>query len=219
VEELNKQSKEHFTEQRWADFVRGLASDRERREIELHLETCDGCQLIANRLGLVVRMGASESVLEVPEDTVQRARLVFESSPGTGWTESFPTLVAELVSSTREDWQLAGVRSAEGNLEGSAGDRLLFRAGDYSVDLKVEPPSTADRGEIIGQISNDEDRTESLEGVLVQMVVLGRTIGETETNRFGEFLMDYPRKSATLRFVLKHRGQRIDLALAPVNFT
>ena len=103
-----------------------------------------------------------------------------------------------------------------GSVEGAApaGDRLLFRAGDYSVDLKLEPPSASDAGEIIGQIANLEDHAANMDGVLVQMVVSGNTIGETSTNRFGEFLMEYPSKAtATLRFALKHHGQRIDLPL------
>jgi hypothetical protein len=94
---------------------------------------------------------------------------------------------------------------------------MIFQAADYAVYLKVEPLLGGEAAEIIGEIANERDREESMEGIPVQMVARGETIGESATNRFGEFFIEYPvRKHATLRFALKARGQRIDLRLGPV---
>jgi hypothetical protein len=113
------------------------------------------------------------------------------------------------------EWRLAGVRSGASDAVDPARDRMLFRAGDYSIDLKLEAPAGGEGGEIVGQLSCASPQPESVNGVLVQMVSgRGRTLGETTTNRFGEFFVDYAgQKNVTLRFALKARNQRIDLPL------
>ena len=91
---------------------------------------------------------------------------------------------------------------------------MLFRAAEYAVYLKVEPLLGGEAAEIVGEIVNETEQRENLEGIPVQMVARGQTLSETATNRFGEFLLEYPiRKRTTLRFALKSRGQRIDVPL------
>lgn len=221
--------KVHFSEQQWSDFVRGVSEGQGAREIQAHLASgCDACRATAHRFEAVARFAVADSALPVPGDIVQRAREIFQTTSQSGshsgshsaWIDSLQSVVAELVASARMDWQLAGVRSLEGDITECVGDRLLYRAGDYAVDLKLDPPSTGERGELIGQITNERDHLESLADVLVQIVVLGQTLGETATNRFGEFVIEMPpanRKSATLRFALKHSGQRIEIPLDPKN--
>jgi hypothetical protein len=81
------------------------------------------------------------------------------------------------------------------------------------VDLKLESAPHG-RLEIVGQIARESDPQESLEGLVVQVVLSRGTVCETATNRFGEFLIESAHeKKATLRLGLKHRGQRIDLPL------
>ena len=213
--------RDHFSEQRWSDFVRGLADDAHHHEIQSHLDSgCQLCCAIERQLRSVAKLGASDRALDIPAEAVARARGLFDpahssaavASTSTKWMDSLTPILAELVSSVRADWQLAGVRSSSA---GVSGDRMLFRAGDYSVDLELEPPLDHEAGEIIGQIANERNADDTLEGIPVQMVVSGRILGETSTNSFGEFLMDYPaKKRVSLRFALKDRGQRIDLSLA-----
>jgi hypothetical protein len=217
VKELQKNA--HFDDQRWVDFVRGIAAEAVQKEMQTHLDSgCPSCRATFSWMGSVATLAAADSAILVPEDVVQKARELFVASPApAGWIETLESIAAELISEVRWDWQPTGVRSGGASAETPVGDRLLFRAGDYAVDLKIEPPSVSDAGEIIGQIANQVDQQENLEGVVVQMVVLGRTLGETATNRFGEFLIEYPTgKKATLRLALKHRGQRIDLPLKAV---
>ena len=211
----NADRREHFPDQQWSDFARGLLGEAEHRQMKSHLALgCAACRAIADRFGSVARLAANDQSLVIPQALVQCAISLFEPAPSTGWLETLEVLVGQLIPSPGRDWQLACVRSGEGMAGQSTVDRLLFRAGDYSVDLQLDPPSAGEAGEIVGQIANDQDRSESLEGILVQMVAVGRTIGETSTNRFGEFLMDFPsQKKATLRFALRHSGKRVDLPL------
>jgi len=210
---INRPGGNHFSERQWGDFVRGLASETDTPDMQTHIDSgCSECRSMAERLGAVARLAATDRGLDIPAEVVARAQAIFDPVSPQGWIETLQSIAAELVSSVSADWQPAGVRSA--GTASDAQDRLLYRAGDYFVELKLEPPSAGEAGDIVGQIANEHDPGERLEGVLVQIVVSGRTLGETSTNRFGEFLMDYPaKKSAVLRFALKHSGRRIDLPL------
>ena len=208
---------EHFSDGLWADFARKTGSEEDRREMQAHLDAgCQPCGAIAQGLDAVVRMAVNERMLVIPQEMVDRAKEIAGAAPSaSGWIENLTALVAQLIQSSPLDWQPAGVRSA-GDSFGRVGDRLLFRADDYAVYLKVEPLLGGEAAEIVGEIVNERELEESLEGIPVQMVSRGQTLSETATNKFGEFLIEYPiRKNATLRFALKHRGQRIELPLGP----
>lgn len=217
-EKVKNSSEDHFSEPQWVDFVRGVSEDPVQAEMQGHLDSgCAVCKASVSWLRAVSSMAAAER-LEVPPDVVRRAGEVFAAPPAkAGWMDELEAIAAELISNVRLDWHPAGVRSVTASEEALGGSQLLYRAGDYTVDLRIEPPSAQDPGEIIGQIANERNRQENLDGLVVQMVVLESTLGETVTNRFGEFLIEYPRrKKAILRLALKHLGQRIDLSLEPL---
>ncbi len=206
---------EHFSEAMWADFARNVGSGERRAEMQSHLEGgCLRCRGIADRLTAIVRMAANERNLLIPQDFIERAKGISQAVPEqSGWIENLNVIVAHLIGTGPPDWQPAGVRSVEGD-PGAASGRMIFQAEDFAVYLKVEPLPGGEAVEIIGEIANEHAREESMEGIPVQMVAKGETLSESATNRFGEFLIEYPaRKSATLRFALRNRGQRIDLPL------
>jgi len=160
-------------------------------------------------LNEIVYIAAEEaSLADVPDEVVTRAQGIFCPPERRTWAERLEPLIANLVLEIRPEWQVAGVRS------GAVGSgRLLYRAGDYAVDLRLEPlgPEGSD---IVGQIESEREPKDNLEGVVVQVVASGRTLGETETNEFGEFMIERPEDGkAVLRIVLSHCGHRIDLPL------
>jgi hypothetical protein len=200
----------HFRDELWSDFVRKVVTPADEAAMRAHLDA--GCALCARTvevLGAVARFGAEESSFEVPEDVTARARALFEPrGAGNSWTEKLERKIAELIWVTQPGWQPQGVRSA-----GESGPRMLYRSGEYSVDLSIETQAGAP-GEIVGQIANERDQDEDLGGILVQVVTTGRTLSETATNQFGEFIIEYPAaKHTVLRLALRHRGQRIDVPL------
>ena len=206
---------EHFSSTLWADFARNLANDGDRHKMQAHLDAgCEECRAIVDRFAAVAKMALNERTLVVPEDIVDRAKQIARTAPAPpGWIENLSAITARLVESSSLALQPAGVRSSV-EAAASIGDRMLFRAADYAVYLKVETLLGGETAEIVGEIVNEREHEENLEGIPVQMVARGRTLSETATNRFGEFLIEYPiRKSALLRFALKERGQRIDLPL------
>ncbi len=205
----------HFSEELWADFARGVANKEARHSLQAHLNAgCEQCRATVDHFGAVARMAPNERLLAIPEEWVQQARAIASAEPASsGWIENLTVIVGHLIDTQPLDWQLAGVRSQPGE-SGPAGGRMVFRAADYAVYLKVEPLMGHGESEIVGEIVNERERGESMEGIPVQMVSRGQTLSESATNRFGEFLIGAPvRKNVTLRFALKSRGQRIDLQL------
>lgn len=209
---------EHFGDALWVDFTRNVGSEEDRGKIQAHLDAgCEQCLAIANRLSAVARMAANERKLVIQQELVEQALEIADAAPAkSGWIENLTVIVAHLIEEGPLDWQPAGVRSLAENPV-AAGSRMVFRAAGYAVYLKVEPLPGGESAEVIGEIANERERGESMEGIPVQMVARGQTLSESATNRFGEFLIEYPiRKNATLRFALKHRRQRIDLPLGTV---
>ena len=200
---------EHYTVEQWADYVRGLGKPEGRERMRTHLEAgCDECKSAVRWLQEVARIGALEAEMELSEEAIQRARILFRAPEPRDWIERLKQLAAELVFEAAPGWQPEGVRSAAG-----LGQRMLYQAGDYSVDLMLEPPEFED-WDIIGQIANRADPADNLEGTVVQILSGGETVGETEANRFGEFVIAQPQtKRAILRLALKRQGKRIDLPL------
>jgi hypothetical protein len=204
----------HFSDELWADFARHLGSEELQDELQAHLDGgCELCRGTANRFLAVASMALNERMLVVPQELVERAKKIARTVPSSGWIENLTAIVGHLIDSRPLDWQPAGVRSGSGNA-GPAGGRLMFRAADYAVYLKVEPLLGGEEAEIIGEIANEGKNEGSMEGIPVQMVARGRIFSESATNRFGEFLIGSPiRKNVTLRLALKEQGQRIDLPL------
>lgn len=204
----------HFSDAEWADYSRGVSSPTLRAQFEKHLQSgCDQCREQQVFLQQVQRSAAASAT--VPDEIVQRAQALFDRPPRLNWIDKLQALTAELISHSPLEYHPAGVRSVAPDVQSRKGQRLLFRAGVYLVDLKLDSPLTAEAAEIIGQISNSSDEYESFENVLVQMEVSGRVVLEAPANRFGEFLLVHPLKQnhTTLRLGLQKAGLRIDVPL------
>jgi hypothetical protein len=184
----------------------------------LHLQTeCEQCRRTLDWLQSLTRNAAS-TLHDPPAHLLTQAKAIFpsvrqrqEQRSIRNWFEDFETLLASLVMVNAADLRPQGVRSGSAS---SAAERLVYKAGDYTVDLTMdEGVRFGQAGEIIGQI-NDEAGETPLEGIVVQLQSGGKVLGETETNAFGEFLLQRPsRKPATLRFAVRSRRQKVELRL------
>lgn len=205
----------HFSDADWADYVRGLGSEELRLRLQAHLESeCDPCRLQFQFLQRVVQSAAAD-VVPIPDDVVLRAQGLFDRPKPKNWVQTLQALPAILLSRSPLELHPAGVRSLAPGVLTEPGERLLFRAGVYLLDLKVDSPQTSGMTEIIGQISNSTDENEIWDNVLVQMEISGHVVLEARTNRFGEFLLAHPLKQhrVTIRLGLQAAGFRIDIPL------
>lgn len=198
----------HFSAEEWSDYVRGLSPPGERTQMQEHLDSgCEPCRATVGWLTEIAILAAQDVAVEPPEQVVMRAHAIFTAPEPRDWIERLEQLAAELVFDSERDLQPAGVRSVE-----SGAVRLLYRAGDYSIELMLEPAEGS--CEIIGQIANETNQSDDLNGAVVQIVSAGQTLGETETNQFGEFMIEQPdSRSAILRVAVKRYGKKIDLPL------
>jgi hypothetical protein len=204
-------SEKHYSDEQWADFVRSLTAPAEHLTMQSHLDAgCDSCRQIVHFLTMVEKTATTDSTYTVPQALVEQATLLFQPrEAASNWTDRLLEMPLTLVWQQQQDWAPQGVRSA-----GVEGNRIMYRAGDYSLDLNLET-APGEPGEIVGQIVNDREVAQSLENLLVQVISGGKAVGETTTNRFGEFIITIPQQGkAVLRFALPHVGQRIDV---PVN--
>mgnify|MGYP001221647323 CR=1 FL=1 len=206
----------HLSVQQLVDYVRQLAPAASQELIREHLRSCAACRASVEAFEPLVALAASDAQTEVPVEAISRAQAIFEPRPADrSWIEGLQALVAELVFDNGLQLHRVGVRSSA--QAGSGAIRhLTYRAGEYNVDLQTETTGGGEV-EIVGQVAPLQSRGQNLEGALVQVIVGGKTVGETETNRFGEFLLGRPFKLAgTLRIVLRQAGCRIELPLRQV---
>jgi hypothetical protein len=71
------------------------------------------------------------------------------------------------------------------------GWQALYRAGNCSLDLRVEPELASTRAAVIGQISNHIIPENQMENIPVYLKSGKSVVAETRSNRFGEFQMEY----------------------------
>ena len=80
---------------------------------------------------------------------------------------------------------LAGVRSA-----GSASQQVLYGAGTYRIDVRIEPQMDSDKVILVGQVLNSADPDERLADVSVTLSKGRKVLAESTTSQFGEFQIE-----------------------------
>ena len=195
----------HFSAEQLIDYARGLTPAAEAAAMAAHVTDCPNCRQTLTWLSRAWQ-AASSGEPEVPAVLVARAKALFQPQPAErGWLETLRELTAVLVSQSAPELLPEGVRG--GGLAG----QFRFQAGPYVVDLSMEqgPPP-----EIVGQLANQANPQEALGGALVEVRSGQRTLGATETNQFGEFIVDRPAaRDLALAIALREAGARIVIPL------
>jgi len=180
----------HYAIDQWADFTRGLKAGAELAEMQAHLESgCAKCRELAE---FTTRLSATCSSLvadAVPESTVRLARAIFpiqaKDRPKRG-----NRLPVELIFDSFLVPSPAGLRAAW-----QVGWQGLYRAGDCSVDLRIEPELKSERAAVIGQITNHVMPELEMGNLPVCLRAGKQVVAETVSNRFGEFQMEYDQQA------------------------
>ena len=71
----------------------------------------------------------------------------------------------------------------------------LYRAGDCSLDVRIEPEMKSAGAALVGQIANHVLPDAEMANVQVRLVAGKSVVAETRSNRFGEFQMEYQQGS------------------------
>lgn len=177
---------DHFDITRWTDYVRGLGDRSQRETMERHLnEGCESCARLAALLHRVCQETAGEHA--VPDHLVLAAKAVFPGKPDADTSPqwlSLPRLSAELVFDSRAGMALEGARTAYESMA-----QMVYRAGDYSIELQVECEPESATLALVGQVIHKAAVDEPLAGVPVLLMAGKRQMAATRSNRFGEFCL------------------------------
>lgn len=201
---------EHFSEQIWADFVRGIGQPETNREVEVHLAGCSECQAAWEVWKKVVAIANNEPTFAPPDGVVRMAKQEFAA------TQVFKPSAWKLAKLQFDSFSQplpAGVRSG-----GSAGRQLIFDAETTMVDLALEMRPQSKTISLVGQVV-DKSRAK-VAPRKVSIILWTETalpLAETSANEFGEFQLEFAARDR-LRISVEIVGRK-PIRIPPINLT
>ncbi len=180
----------HYAIDQWADFTRGIQAEAIRQEMQTHLsDGCAKCRELSDFTSRLTGICTSLTKDPVPDFMVRLARAIFpvrmQNRPKRG-----NRLPIELIFDSFLMPSPAGLRSTW-----QVGWQGLYRAGDCSVDVRIEPELKSQRAAVIGQITNHLTPDSQMENLPVCLRAGKLVVAETLSNRFGEFQMEYEQQA------------------------
>jgi hypothetical protein len=137
------------------------------------------------RLGSAIQ---GMTMVAVPDEVLAKARAIFPAPFRE--PRRMVRLAAQLIYDSFLAPAPAGLRSTW-----QVGWQGMYRAGDCSLDLRIEPELRSLRASVIGQISNHESPDVRMADIQVCLKSGRLVVAETRSNEFGEFQMEYEQQS------------------------
>lgn len=188
----------HFGEQDWIEFTRDRVAPERHDAMQQHLDAgCEACWKALELWRHTLEIADREAGYEPPESAVRFVKGAFALYKPAG-AGSRVREMAQLILDTFQQPILAGVRSTSPPTR-----QLLYKAGPFHIDVRLEPLPGSSRLSLVGQVM---DATQSGKG-LGELPVILRS-GEqrkvrTKTNHFGEFQLEFePAEELHLSFEL-----------------
>ena len=199
----------HYGIAQWVDFARGVTLEQEGRTMREHLATgCLECGPFAEFCDKLARVCLALAPYRAPEAAVRNARAIFPMR----WPDRPKGAVRIPVESIYDSFLVpvaAGMRASW-----QVGWQGLYRAGDCSLDLRIEPELQSSRAAVIGQISNHTVPETEMANIPICLRSGRMVVAETLSNRFGEFQMEYEQQGRLqLCIYLDGGARRIQLPL------
>lgn len=205
------QATNHFDLGRWTDYVRGIPADDAAETMTHHLDECVLCSLTVELLKRADETARLDRSFEPPPEVVENAVRIFPATTGVEWQvwAGLRRLVAGLVSSGVGEPATAGVRSL-----GAASRHVVYKAGQYSIDLQVDSDPDVSSVAMTGQIADSDAPDIPIGNTRVVLLSGGRLLASTGTNEFGEFSLQYkPSDDLCLLLPIEETGEYIELQL------
>src|SRR5262245_17311243 len=146
-------------------FLEGNLAAEESARLTAHLATgCSSCAANRDWYMQIRDITAKDDSVEPPVWVTRRALRIFETNRPR-LLKRLQTAVAALVFDSFALPEVAGVRSTD-----TVNRQLLYRAGDFSVDMQITPTGE-NRAEITGQILREgETAFQSVEHAVVTLL-------------------------------------------------
>ena len=170
--------------ERLVDFLDKRLEEAEAATVATHIAT--GCAVCTETTGWYERVrvvAASDDSVAPPSWVFKRALRIFDTQHHRPrLSERIGQAIASLVFDSFARPALAGVRSTE-----TSNRQLLYRAGDYSVDLQIAPSEHA-HADLIGQVLKEGEASfESVSGLKLEITRSGKIVFSAVTDEMGEF--------------------------------
>lgn len=193
---------EHFSEEVFADYARGI----KHAGLDSHLSgKCQQCSDAIHIWSQLQALTERESTCFPPSESVRMVKLEFAAA------EKEKVLPATLVFDSFAHPALAGVRSA-----GSAAARqLVYEVEGMMVDLRFDRSPGSRCISLIGQVLNQEGPRRSLANAPVMLwTEKGLVMAETRTNGVGEFQLEFEVQNRMRLSIQAFGGNVIRIPLA-----
>jgi len=205
----------HYDLSEWTDFVRGLLPGERRSEMDHHLERgCSDCSATLAFLRQVTEVASAEAAYEQSSARLSgAARGVFRAPAGRSWGErvavGLETILASLTFDSAAGLQAVGVRG-----DRTASRQMLYQAGDYCIDLRLDRERDSMKIILVGQVANQKDPLLQLARLPVFVLDGKRIVSETASNQFGEFTLEFVlRQNLRLCVQVTQTGHQLEIPL------
>ena len=175
---------EHFSEQAWADFVRGISTSETKVKIESHLaRACFECRATSEVWTRVQATVAQEKTYLPPDHAVRMAKHEFAALYAR---EERPSVLANLVFDTFAQPLAAGIRSGT-----AVARQLVYEAEGLTVDLRLDSQPRSGKILVVGQVLDQRLPRFSPGGVSIALwTPKGQPFLELNPNESGEFQLE-----------------------------
>jgi len=175
---------EHLKLQQWIDFARGLYSVEEKSKMQRHLDDCADCKAMLNPWTQFAASVARDRLYEPPAGALRtvNAHFALQRPSRTSVIKQMKLAFDSLVNALP-----AGIRSS-----GSSARQLLYRSGNYSVDLRVELQADSGKIALVGQVLNADEQDRGIGDIPVHLQTGDGAWQGVTTNHLGEFHFECP---------------------------
>jgi hypothetical protein len=197
---------EHFSDELFADVVRGINSNG-HADLQKHLaERCSQCTHALDTWLRLQSITAREKTYCPPADAVRMVKLEFEARRSQNLE-----VPAKLVFDSLTQPALAGVRSAGA----AAARQMVYEVEGMMVDLRFDRPPRSSCISLIGQVLDHKAPRVSLANAAVMLWnEKGLVLAETRTNGLGEFHLEFELQNRLRLSIQALAGKLIRIPLA-----
>jgi hypothetical protein len=173
---------EHFTIEKWIDFVNQAVDTNEKQLLERHLEQgCKRCMKTVSLWQRVRQLAASEANYQPPEGAVRIAKAAFAGTGLAGQRKGAGSRIKVLFDSFLQP-VFEGARSA-----GAGTRQMLYRADPFQIDVQVEAKHGGNRIVVTGQLLDLSNPGIMGPDVRIVLSNMQGHVVNAVTNQFGEF--------------------------------
>jgi hypothetical protein len=186
----------HYEPARWLQFVRGELNPEQSAKMQRHLDSpCRKCSETLDMLRKIEATARADADINVPETAVRMARAIYALEK-PAQVKLSARIIARMVFDSFLEPAAAGVRSTR-----HLARQTLYEAGDYTIDLRLEPDADSTQVVMVGQIANRVDPEIPVGALPILLKGGKKELGRAVTNQFGEFQLVY-RPTMPLRLLI-----------------